>query len=305
MKTRDAARGRWKGILTHFGMADNFLRNLHGPCPLCKGKDRFRWDDAEGDGTFYCNQCGSGTGLRLLMEFKTWTFETACKEIDRIINNIHAEEQKNEQTEEQKLAKIRALIKSGHHLAPGQPAWKYLESRCGSMAGAIIPDLKAHHGCKHSIDGRTFPALLAIMRYADGTGASVHRTYLSPDGKKAPVDPVRMIMPGKPINGSSVRLGPIQEQLGIAEGIETAICASKTFNLPVWAAISAGGMQAWEPPPGVTSVVIFGDNDENFVGQGAAFALAKKLRMAGMAVEVRIPDTPGTDWADVFMAGVA
>ena len=32
----------------------------------CGGKDRFRLDDKEGRGTWFCNQCGNGDGLDLV-----------------------------------------------------------------------------------------------------------------------------------------------------------------------------------------------------------------------------------------------
>ena len=57
-----------------------------------------------------------------------------------------------------------------------------------------------------------------------------------------------------------------------------------------------GYLKSWEPPEGVRGVVIFADNDINFTGQEAAYTLAKKL--SKLSVEIRIPETPGTDWAD-------
>ena len=69
-----AATGRWRTILADLGVSEGFLRNKHGPCPACGGKDRFRFDDKDGQGTWYCSQCGGrdrggggGTGLGLLM----------------------------------------------------------------------------------------------------------------------------------------------------------------------------------------------------------------------------------------------
>jgi phage/plasmid primase-like uncharacterized protein len=35
MKTLDAARGKWRGILLSLGIDEKYLRNKHGPCPLC------------------------------------------------------------------------------------------------------------------------------------------------------------------------------------------------------------------------------------------------------------------------------
>src|SRR5690606_38385465 len=67
------------------GIETRFLRNKHGPCPLCGGKDRFRWDDRDGSGSFYCNQCGPGPGLLLVRKLHGWTYAEACREVDRII----------------------------------------------------------------------------------------------------------------------------------------------------------------------------------------------------------------------------
>ncbi len=40
-RTVDAARGHWPDILVRFGIDESYLRNRHGPCPLCGGRDRF------------------------------------------------------------------------------------------------------------------------------------------------------------------------------------------------------------------------------------------------------------------------
>jgi putative DNA primase/helicase len=86
--------------------------------------------------------------------------------------------------------------------------------------------------------------------------------------------------------------------MGIAEGIETALSASVLFNVPVWAAISAPLLKKWRPPPRVEKVIIFGDNDENYTGQEAAYSLARALAN-DVEVEVKIPSIPGWDWNDV------
>ena len=40
-ETRAAAQGRWRDILNQVGIDDAYLKNLHGPCPICRdGKDR-------------------------------------------------------------------------------------------------------------------------------------------------------------------------------------------------------------------------------------------------------------------------
>jgi putative DNA primase/helicase len=107
-------------------------------------------------------------------------------------------------------------------------------------------------------------------------------------------------MPGKPVSGAAIRLSPAGVCLGIAEGIETAIASSQIAGMPVWSCISAHGIETFEPPVGVTSIVIFADNDESFTGQKAAFSAAHRLDQRGIHVDVRIPPKVG-DWLDVTL----
>lgn len=44
--------GRWRAILPRLGLDQSFLTGRHCPCPICGGKDRFRFDDQEGRGTW-------------------------------------------------------------------------------------------------------------------------------------------------------------------------------------------------------------------------------------------------------------
>src|SRR5215831_17557478 len=82
--TIERARHRWREILPQLGIETRFLTNKHGPCPLCGGKDRFRFDDKDGSGSYYC-RCGPGVGVILICKKNGWDFKTACDEIDKII----------------------------------------------------------------------------------------------------------------------------------------------------------------------------------------------------------------------------
>ena len=143
-----------------------------------------------------------------------------------------------------------------------------------------------------------------VGRYGEAKMDTMHRTYLRADGlAKAEMQSPRKLMPGEVPEGASVMLSKWTESgtLGIAEGIETALSASALFGIPVWAAINSTMLEKWVPPAGCEEVAIFGDNDAKFGGQAAAYRLAHRLSVKGMAVTVSIPDQQGMDWNDVLM----
>ncbi|HHN8425024.1 TPA: primase-helicase zinc-binding domain-containing protein, partial [Morganella morganii] len=77
------ANGQWQGILSAVGA--EVPVNTHTACPACGGKDRFRFDDKDGNGTFICNQCGAGDGLDLVQRVLGVGVTEAAKEIAGII----------------------------------------------------------------------------------------------------------------------------------------------------------------------------------------------------------------------------
>jgi putative DNA primase/helicase len=141
--------------------------------------------------------------------------------------------------------------------------------------------------------------MIAMVTGPDGAPATLHRTYLAADGRKAPVLEPRRLMPGKVAKGAAVRLSPARNTLGIAEGIETALSASALFGVPCWAAVNAGMLAAWRPPPEARRIIIFGDNDPSYAGQAAAYSLARRLGSDRREVEVQVPAEVGADWNDV------
>ena len=58
-------------------------------------------------------------------------------------------------------------------------------------------------------------------------------------------------------------------------------------------------LAAWQPPPEAKRIFVFGDNDPNYAGQSAAYALASRLRSDERVIEVQIPAKVGADWNDV------
>lgn len=286
------AAGRWYGILSTLGVQASFLRNRHGPCPACGGKDRFRWDNKEGKGTFYCSQCGAGDGFELLKRLKGWDFKRAAEEVESVVGSVKAETPKRLATPEEQRQAMRMRWKSCSAVASDSAVAKYLKRRVGlDLIPAIL----------RSAPDR--PAMVALMQAPDGKASMVHTTFLTEDGNKAPMDNCRLMMPGTIADGSAVRLSTYDDVLGIGEGIETCLSATALTGIPCWAALNEVLLQKWIAPPDVRRIVIFGDCDINYVGQSAAYMLARKLarQKNAPAVEVQIPPTIGQDFNDVLI----
>lgn len=298
-KISEIATGRWPSILMHFGVAEEFLKDKHGPCPVCGGKDRYRFDDKAGRGTWICNNCGSHDGFGMLQMLKGWTFKEAAYQVEQIAGSVQAHAIKQDSDEAKKMAAVKRIWNETEPVCKGDPVWKYLNRRVGLE---IIPACLRFHPALPYVEGDAVeyhPAMVAAVSSHENMGIGVHRIYLTSEGEKAPVEKAKKLMVGKSMNGASIKLGVSAETLGIAEGIETALAASRRFSVPVWAAISANLMEQWTPPANVKSVIVFGDNDASFTGQSSAYALAKKLTNKGIGVEVKIPELAGKDWADV------
>ena len=303
-RTIDEAQGRWRDILLSLGVEAKFLQKGHTSCPICNGgKDRYRFTDRGGKGGWICNQCGHGDGMDLLKLMFGWDWKRATAEIDRVIGTARLQPVQNEVNEQEVKQRIRRTLLEAKPVQVGDPVWTYLNSRTGIVKPPR--DVWYHPNLFHAEEQKRFPAMLAVMRYPDGVGASVHRTYLTTDGKKAPIEKAKKLMQGLSINTSCIRLSGIEPVIGIAEGIETALAASVMFGFPVWAAASAGVMKTWEPPAGIDEVVVCADNDLSYTGQEAAFSLARRLTLKGLKVSVRVPEQPGMDWADLRTAELA
>lgn len=300
MKTIDAARNHWGDILSKLGIDSSLLKNKHGPCPVCGGTDRFRWDNKNGSGSFICNQCGGGNGINLIMLYRGWEFKEAAQEIDKIIGNCQRDEFAKQPTKDprDRLKKIQEKLKPIDGI---NPVSIYLDNRC--LPKSKI--LKIHPSLAYYENGAykgSHPAMVALFSSPTGEPITFHITYLTKHGTKAELEHCKKVMtPVSSMNGGAIRLFEPTGIMGIAEGIETALACFKLTGIPTWAAYSANLLEQFEPPEECKHLIIFGDNDMNFTGHKVSFSLANRLSLKGLDVEVRIPELPGTDWADSLL----
>jgi putative DNA primase/helicase len=293
----ERAKGRWSSLLPEFGIGKEFLTGRHGPCPLCGGKDRWRFDD-KGTGRYICAQCGAGSGMDLVMKVNNWDFKRAAKEVAKYVDDARVSPVRLGPNPADVRSECNRLWKSSVSIGAVDEVSDWWKTRVGCVP--MVADIRALPALRCPGAG-VHAAMLAKVRDKDGKPVNIHRTWLAPGGSKALVDEPRRVMPLPMPKGSAVRLFAPREVLGIAEGLETAVAASLLFGVPVWSALNAVNLEVWEPPEGV-GVIVFADNDHNFRGQRAAYALANRLSGKNIEVSVELPPAPGMDFNDMWSA---
>jgi putative DNA primase/helicase len=294
---KEVARGRWQELLPALGVDSRYLERKHGPCPMCGGKDRYRWDNKDGTGSFFCSGCGPGDGFVLAQKVTGKSFADLAAQIRSLAGSIQPTRERKLDTHQIEKARNR-LWMAARKPFKGGPVATYLASRHGRQwpSNSIREALSVWHPEAKS----EFPAMVASIQDQYGSQVNLHITYLTAEGKKAEVETVKRVMAGPLPEGCAVRLWEAAPVMGIAEGIETAISAAVMFKMPVWAAINGTLLSKWIPPEEAQEVHIFADNDANFAGQAKAYALAHRLAVQfERKVRMHIPEKAGTDWNDV------
>lgn len=346
VELKKQAEGRWVDIIPSMvpDLAPAFEKvGQHVACPMCNGtsgKNLRVYPKAADQGMLICNTCGAHAGLDALL-WAGWSYLEAIREVNDILNGVAS---KLSPEQEAKLAAEKAakqakaakqqeaddkryrqrLNKVWKETLPltdalAEPARRYLASR-----GLPVPrteEIRFHPNLAFSekVEGKNvfrgnFPAIVTRFRAADGKPVSLHRTYLTRDGRKAPFDDVKKLMttPSTTVlTGGAIRLTPVSVILGIAEGIETALSVPLLNGINCWAAYSATMLENFVPPAGVEKVIIFADKDKSGRGYEAALKLVERLWAMGIMASIQMPeddipdDAKGIDWNNVLMQRVA
>ena len=148
-------------------------------------------------------------------------------------------------------------------------------------------------------NGKRPPAMIAAFGFCEepepgaidppAIVAGVHITRLTPDGRKAPIDPVKIML--GPSAGLPIVLAPANDLLAIdiAEGIEKGLLIQADTGAGMWVAGAAGRMPALTAglPAYVECVTIWADRDET----GLRFAREAARIIQARKIEVRIKGT--------------
>ncbi len=334
---KQKAFGRWEGIVLKLApqLSEAIERSPHHvPCPVHGGVDGFRlFKDFDDTGGGVCNTCGiKHDGYSLIMWANGWDFKETH---DAIHDMLVGGGQKSlppvapQPVVKKKEVDVEAIRDSLNHVwkfsvplssPEARPARQYFANRgipqvdyrkLDSKMIRFVPFLEYFEEGK--LLGK-YPAIVTMVCDSNGRPSTVHRTYITPDGTKAPVEsPKKMMRHCAADLYGAMRIAARgnSKVLAITEGIETALAVMSAFNVPVWVAGNAHLLENFVPPKGV-DIVIYADKDlptkqyPEGHGQSAARALLLRLWKEGIKASIKVPDieipqgAKSVDWLDVI-----
>ncbi|MGT2460274.1 DUF7146 domain-containing protein (plasmid) [Cupriavidus basilensis] len=326
----------WVKVLTRAQLDVSYLTKRQGPCPLCGGKTRFRFDNKDDAGTYFCNHCGAGNGYTLLRAFtgmsdrEALAFlegETCCRQVGRPAARndercVKALAEAEARKAGKKRGKLNEAWSGSETITQASPVWIYLNRRVpGLQFSWLAPDLRYHPSMAYwdtdtgkPVNKGDWPVMLARARRSSGVPVTLHRTYLSADGYKAPFAKVKKQMESaEKLAGAAIRLNrPTKpsRKLIVCEGIETglALVAATVNRIEVWCLLNAGNLAVADiPRDRFDEVIICADRDpldpKHGWRPGEHFAeqLQARLVTEGFAVRLHVPKTEGMDYSDLWL----
>lgn len=291
-------QGRWRGIVEALGIPSSSLDGNNKPCPICGGRDRFNWKEEAGKAVYFCRHCGGGDAVTLLEKYLGLEFKQLVSEIKRVAGEVKTSTIVDKIKPDAK--QVNSLLR-GASTIKGTLVEKYLLNR-----KCLLPEYDVFYQSKGwgiSEDRKIIkevPCMIALAKDKNGNLKGVSKTFLNPDGTKHKLDKQITKIKGLDFTECTVRLFDVKQTMGIAEGIETALSATKLYGIPTWASINRVLLEQFQVPDNVKCITVFSDNDVNFSGQLSAFKLADRLYKEGFNVNVVIPEL--NDFNDVLQA---
>ena len=278
-KITDLAQGRWPEILSSLaGLTSDQLTDRHQPCPLCGGNDRYRFDDQDGSGSWYCNQCGgkdqrggAGNGMEMLMRRTGWEFKEAARAVEDYLGIPRP---------------------SASTVAAPRPVKPPVDAPPPSLDGA------SHQWCYTNAAGEQ---LFWIQRVdmAGGRKLFIHRTWI--DGRwhrPSKKDGFKSDWPApRPVYNLAALAARPDAQVIICEGEKAADHAQRLFPQLVAISWSNGaksvGKVDWTPLTG-RSILLWPDNDAE--GRQAMQQVAGLIREPAKLLTIDAPPDAPEKW---------
>lgn len=173
--------------------------------------------------------------------------------------------------------------------------------------------VRFHPGLKsYDEDGKfegTFPAMVALVVDKNGDPITVHRTFITATGNKAPVQSAKKLMAypsDRELSGGAIHLSGTGRVLNVAEGIETAFAVQQMVGGSIWATVNASMMRNLEVGEPVEALWVWSDLDRSGDGQSAASELVSRVREEGKRAVRELPPVPipagmkSVDWLDIY-----
>ncbi len=260
-------------------------KSIIGDCPRCGYKNALSVTENNGRRLYYCHagcdQADLWAVVRNVDAVSNWrpVHHAEVPPVDKGLDDY-----------------IRQLWQSSQP-AREMPVQVYLNER---GITDIPPSIRClpHH--RHTPTGTYCPVMLSAVVDHAGRLRALHRTYITANGKKAPVAPAKMTL--GVVGGYATHLAKAGERLAVAEGIETSLSVMQSTGIPAWAALSAGGIEhlILPPLPLAREVLICADNDANGRGQRAADTAATRWYAEGRSVRIATPPQAGKDFNDLL-----
>lgn len=284
------ACGHWPRILPALGV--KVIKNRHQSCPVCGGSDRFRFDDKEGRGTWFCNQCGAGDGLKLVEKVFGVSASEAAGKVNAVTGNLSP-------VAPEVIAAAEAGTEADRKAAAALAAKLMEKTRTATGNAYLSRKGFPGHECSmltttHKTGGVTFHAGDLTVPLYDDTGALVNLQLINSDGLK------RTLKGGQVKGACHIIEGQKQagKRLWITEGYATALTVHHLTGETVMVALSSVNLLslaslARQKHP-ACQIVLAADRDLNGDGQTRAAAAAN----ASEGI-VALPPVFG-DWNDAF-----
>ncbi|MGE4681520.1 primase-helicase zinc-binding domain-containing protein [Yersinia enterocolitica] len=291
-KTSRAATGQWPVLLPALGIHITAGGRAQ-PCPMCGGKDRFRFDNLQGRGTWFCNQCGGGDGLNLVEKaLAVTTKEAACKVAEVLgepSNPPLPAHNAGQEAQEKAQARQRAAEQAKQLLTVARP-----QTGNAYLTAKGWPELETLtlHDKPLCVGGIAYQPGDLLFPLTDSSGEVVNVQLINANGDK------RTLAGGQVKAACHFLAGQDNAVIWLTEGYATGLTVHHLTGETVCVALSANNLPALAQqlrthyPDAL--LLLAADNDENGTGQSRATEAAQ---LSGG--KLALPPVVG-DWNDVY-----